>query len=77
MQRYRAALVNYHEAPPRNVQDLWYLEQRADIAEWLRSHGWQIAASTSAELMAHYHRSVPDNVKDAAPSTLFVSGRQP
>jgi methyltransferase (TIGR00027 family) len=76
MERYRAALAKFNQSPPRNVEDLWYLEQRTDVGTWLRDHGWDVSVRTSAELMAHYHRSVPDHVKDATPSTLFVSGRR-
>jgi methyltransferase (TIGR00027 family) len=77
LQRYRAALEKFNQLPPRNVEDLWYLEHRPDVGAWLQSHGWEVSVSTSAELMAHYHRSVPGNVKDATPSSLFVSGHRP
>lgn len=77
MQRYREALAKVNQTPPRNVEDLWYLEPRGDVAKWFRAQGWEIEVRTAAELMARYQRSVPDDVKDATPSTLFVSGRKP
>ena len=77
MQQYRAALEKLNQSPPRDVEDLWYLEERADVGEWLRAAGWEVSVHTSAELMAHYHRPVPGDIKDAVPSSLFVSGRRP
>ena len=74
MQRYDAALAKLNQSEQRNVEDLWYLEPRTDVAAWLRGQGWEVSVSTPAQLMARYHRSVPDNVKDATPASLFVSG---
>ena len=75
MQRYRAALENFHQSPPRNVDELCYLE-RPDVGAWLRSQGWEVSVTTSAELMAHYGRSAPTDLQDALPSTLFVSAHR-
>ena len=77
MQRYRASLEKFHQSPPGNIDELWYLEQRADVGEWLLSHGWDVSVSTSAELMAHYGRKAPDDLEDAVPSMVFVAARRP
>jgi len=73
MRRYRevAAKVGGREAP--DFGDLWYLEDRADVAEWLRDHGWDVSATPAEELMARYGRSVPEGTQDGRPRSVFVS----
>jgi O-methyltransferase involved in polyketide biosynthesis len=56
-----------------DLQDLWYFEDRTDVAEWLRGHGWDVSATPAEELMARYGRSVPEGLEDAAPQSVFVS----
>ena len=73
MRRYRevAAKVGGREAP--DFEDLWYLEDRADVADWLRGHGWDVSATPAEELMARYGRSVPEGTQDGTPRSVFVS----
>jgi methyltransferase (TIGR00027 family) len=73
MRRYRevAAKVGGREAP--DFEDLWYLEDRADVADWLRGHGWDVSATSAEELMARYGRSVPEGTEDGRPRSVFVS----
>ena len=43
MQRVRdlmAKLEPQREIP--DVQDLWYFEEREDVGDWLRRHGWDV-----------------------------------
>src|SRR4029450_4240463 len=42
------------EEPDENVpdvQDLWYIEDRTDVADWLTEHNWEVSAVESVELM--------------------------
>ncbi|OBI95996.1 SAM-dependent methyltransferase [Mycobacterium alsense] len=55
------------------VQDLWYFEEREDVGDWLRRHGWDVTVTPAEQMMADYGRRPPQNIEDAAPSTLFVS----
>ena len=73
MRRYRevAARVGGREVP--DFEDLWYLEDRADVADWLRGHGWDVSATPAEELMARYGRSVPQGTEDGRPRSVFVS----
>jgi methyltransferase (TIGR00027 family) len=73
MQRYRevVAKAQGREVPDR--QDLWYFEDRTDVADWLRGHGWDVSAVPSGELMARYGRSAPEGIEDGAPRSVFVS----
>ncbi|MBO0866057.1 MAG: SAM-dependent methyltransferase, partial [Mycobacterium sp.] len=58
-----------------DVQDLWYFEDRADVGDWLRDHGWQVSVVPAEELMAGYDRPAPD-IEDSAPQSLFVSAQR-
>jgi methyltransferase (TIGR00027 family) len=55
-------------------EDLWYPEKRADVAEWLRDHGWDASAITMGEMLARYGRDVPG--QDILPPTVFVSAQR-
>jgi methyltransferase (TIGR00027 family) len=57
-----------------NTQDLWFVEDRTDVADWLTEHGWQVTSFEAAELMTRYGRCAPGRVDDAAPRTVFVEG---
>lgn len=76
MERVRdlaARLGDQREIP--DVQDLWYLEDRADVGDWLRDRGWQVSAVAAEELMASYDRP-PADVEDSAPRSLLVSAQR-
>jgi methyltransferase (TIGR00027 family) len=74
MQRFRdLAAATMRDADIPEFEDLWYLEPRADVAEWLTARGWDVAVQTAAELLARHDRPVPD--EDTVPRSLFVSGR--
>lgn len=55
-----------------DIEALWYLEPREDVGSWLRDHGWEVESVCSADLMARYHRPVPDGADDIAPQSLFI-----
>lgn len=57
------------EPPGLDVADLWYIEERSDVADWLANHGWRTSVTPTPKLLAHYHRPVPE----AVPRTEFVS----
>jgi methyltransferase (TIGR00027 family) len=58
-----------------DVQDLWYFEEREDVGDWLRRHGWDVTLTPAEDLMARYDRRPPD-IEDAAPKTLFVAAQR-
>ena len=71
MERYRVAAADIPK-----VEDLWYHEDRADVADWLRRHGWDVTVTTAQELMARNHRSAPEQLRDAVPQSQFVTARR-
>jgi methyltransferase (TIGR00027 family) len=58
-----------------DVQDLWYLEERTDVAEWLGDHGWEVTSVDALDLMNRYHRCASDADEAVAPRTVFIEGR--
>lgn len=57
-----------------DVQDLWYIEDRTDISDWLTEHNWQVLTVESVELMTRYGRCASDQTDAATPRTVFVEG---
>jgi methyltransferase (TIGR00027 family) len=76
MRRMQAAAAKLVEAEITDFEDLWYAEERTPVADWLREHGWDASAATFPELMARYHRTIPDGAEDSMPPTLFVSAQR-
>jgi methyltransferase (TIGR00027 family) len=58
------------------TDELWYFEEREDIGEWLRRHGWDATATPSDELMASYGRPSPEGLEEASPTHWFISAER-
>lgn len=67
-----AATVLKTELP--DVEDLWYAEERRDVANWLRHHGWDASGVNLKEMLDRCGRSIPD--EDVMPPTDFVSAQR-
>lgn len=78
MQRYRelAAKVGRGEDEIPDFEELWYFEDRTDVGDWLRSHGWNVSVQTAEEMMARYDRHPPEGIEDGVPKSLFVSAER-
>ena len=66
------------EDPDANVpdtQDLWYIEDRTDVADWLTEHNWEVSAVEAIDLMTRYGRWTPGQDAVTAPRTVFIEGR--
>ncbi|GAB3033674.1 putative S-adenosyl-L-methionine-dependent methyltransferase [Mycobacterium bourgelatii] len=75
MERLRNLMADVD--PQREIprtDELWYFEEREDVADWLRRHGWDVKATPSQELMSGYGRGIPDGIEDTTPRTVFVYG---
>jgi methyltransferase (TIGR00027 family) len=55
-----------------DVANLWYIEERTDVADWLSGHGWEVSSVSARELMDRYGR----DSSDTALRTVFVDGRR-
>ena len=69
------ARVDPQRQVPR-TDELWYFEEREDVGDWFRRHGWDVQVTPSAELMAGYGRSVAAEVADRVPGNLFVAAQR-
>jgi methyltransferase (TIGR00027 family) len=72
MRRLREEAGEDAEGP--DTQDLWYLEDRADVGDWLSERGWEVTSVEAAELMTRYGRCKPGEVMETTPRTVFVEG---
>ena len=54
--------------------ELWYMEERTDVAAWLCAHRWDVTSIDAADLMSRYHRA-PASGDDPPALSVFVEGR--
>lgn len=59
-----------------DVQDLWYIEDRTEVSEWLSEHGWDVTSISAADLMDRYGRCAAGEADDTTPRTVFVEGQR-
>jgi methyltransferase (TIGR00027 family) len=77
MDRIRALMAQVD--PQRDIpsnEDLFYYEEREDVGDWFRRHGWDVTVTPADELMAGYDRKAPQEVEDEVPGNLFVSAQR-
>jgi methyltransferase (TIGR00027 family) len=77
MDRFRELLATTRsrlEVP--KVDELWYFEEREDVGDWLRRHGWDVTVTPSEELTVSYGRPSPEGIAGAAPTHLFISAQR-
>jgi methyltransferase (TIGR00027 family) len=59
-----------------NVETLTYQESdRADAAEWLTAHGWQVSAVSNADEMARLGRPIPQDLAEEAFTTRLLRAK--
>jgi methyltransferase (TIGR00027 family) len=64
------------DASGADFQDLWYIEDRTDVAAWLTDHNWQVSAVEAVELMTRYGRCSPGHEEATIPRTVFIEGHR-
>jgi methyltransferase (TIGR00027 family) len=77
MDRIRALMAEVD--PQREIprtDELWYFEEREDVGDWFRRHGWDVTVTPSDELMAGYGRKAAKEVEDEVPGNLFVAAQR-
>jgi methyltransferase (TIGR00027 family) len=73
LRRLRAEAGEPEDSDAPDVQDLWYIEDRADVADWLTEHGWRVISEDSSALMTRLGRSPSETA--VTPRTVFVEGQ--
>ena len=77
--RQRARMEQIREAAARagkdlpDPEELWFIEKRTDVANWLSDQGWEVSSTDALNLMQRYHRAVSLDVEDAAALGVFVA----
>jgi methyltransferase (TIGR00027 family) len=74
--RVRAMAAGHAGAAPPNIDELWYAEERTDVAEWLGDHGWEASTATVAEVAAGYGRGSAGAGDDSAVPGVLISARR-
>lgn len=73
---YRSVAVKLGGRDITESGNLLYDEERTEVVDWLRTHGWEVTSATSADdLMAASNRSVPADLDATIPESVFVEGR--
>lgn len=67
-----AAGTDATEVP--DVADLWFIEDRTNLADWLMDHGWRVSSEDAGTPMERYGRPPTATTEDTAPRTTFVEG---
>jgi methyltransferase (TIGR00027 family) len=60
-----------------DTADLWFIEERTDLTEWLTERGWEVTAIEALPLMERYGRAPAGDVEDLAPRSVFIEARLP
>jgi O-methyltransferase involved in polyketide biosynthesis len=58
-----------------DIPELWFIEERTDLRQWLTERGWAVTAIEALNLMQRYDRPPDDGLKDLAPRSVFIEGR--
>lgn len=60
---------------PPDIPDLWFIEERTDLRQWLTDRGWAVSVIEALNLMQRYDRPPDSDLKDLAPRSVFIEGR--
>jgi methyltransferase (TIGR00027 family) len=58
-----------------DIPELWFIEERTALRQWLTERGWAVTAIEALNLMQRYDRPPDSDVKDLAPRSVFIEGR--
>jgi methyltransferase (TIGR00027 family) len=75
LERRRQYLRGVQEDTAPDIPDLWFIEERTDLRQWLTERGWAVTAIEALNLMQRYDRPPDGDLKDVAPRGVFIEGR--
>jgi methyltransferase (TIGR00027 family) len=75
LERIQESAGQNSDTPVPDTADLWFIEERTDVTEWLAERGWVVTAVESLNLMKRYGRPPEGEVKDLTPRSVFIEGR--
>ncbi|HME79828.1 MAG TPA: SAM-dependent methyltransferase [Mycobacterium sp.] len=62
------------DAGPDNTE-LWFIEERTDLTQWLAERGWAVTTIEAPKLMERYDRAPEADQENLAPRSVFIEGR--
>jgi methyltransferase (TIGR00027 family) len=74
--RMQAMAARHVSVATPNIDELWYAEERTDVAEWLGDHGWEASSATVAEVAARYGRGLGDVGADGTVQGVLISAQR-
>jgi methyltransferase (TIGR00027 family) len=77
MDQYRAIATKLGSKAITETGNLLYEEERTEVTTWLRAHDWDTTAVSAADLLAGNNRSIPADLDEAVPASVFVEGQLP
>jgi O-methyltransferase involved in polyketide biosynthesis len=54
---------------------MWFDEDRTDVSDWLKEHGWTVESVDVLDLMVRYQRGVPEEEAAGIPACDCISGQ--
>jgi methyltransferase (TIGR00027 family) len=63
------------DADVPDTADLWFIEERTDLTQWLADRGWAVTAFDARKLMQRYDRMPEGDLADVAPRSVFLEAR--
>jgi methyltransferase (TIGR00027 family) len=75
MEQYRAVAIKLGGKDITESGNLLYDEERTEVADWLEAHGWTVTATGAEELLASNNRSIPPDLGDGVPDSVFVEAQ--
>jgi methyltransferase (TIGR00027 family) len=75
MEQYRAVAIKLGGKDITESGNLLYDEERTEVADWLEAHGWTVTATGAVELLASNNRSIPPDLGDGVPDSVFVEAQ--
>jgi methyltransferase (TIGR00027 family) len=75
MEQYRAIATKLGGKDITASGNLLYEEERTEVTDWLGAHGWNVTATTAEDLLASNNRTIPSDLGESVPDSVFVVGR--
>jgi methyltransferase (TIGR00027 family) len=75
LERRRQFLSQTGDTSVPDHAELWYLEERTDLTQWLTERRWKVRAIETMKVMQRYDRSPEGDLKDLAPRSVFIEAR--
>lgn len=73
LQHLQAVAARLSGTEPVHLDQLWYAEERSDVASWLTAHGWTASAVSLGDLLATHGRAAAAG--DLMPNEFITAER--